>query len=60
MPRLTVYHQTLYRYRQPVRLGKHRPMFRPRDSHDLRPVDTALAISPPAQAIIGISPLTRT
>jgi transglutaminase-like putative cysteine protease len=49
MPQLTVYHETLYRYRQPVRFGEHRLMFRPRDSHDLRVVDTALVISPPAQ-----------
>jgi transglutaminase-like putative cysteine protease len=49
MPRLTVFHETLYRYSQPVRFGEHRLMFRPRDSHDLRLVDTALVISPPAQ-----------
>jgi transglutaminase-like putative cysteine protease len=49
MPRLTVYHETRYRYRQPVRFGEHRLMFRPRDSHDLRLVDTALVISPSAQ-----------
>ena len=46
--RLTVKHTTLYRYRQPVRFGEHRLMFRPRDSHDIRLVSTALKISPPA------------
>jgi transglutaminase-like putative cysteine protease len=47
--RLTVQHTTLYRYRQPVHFGEHRLMFRPRDSHDLRLVDTALTISPRAE-----------
>ena len=46
--RLTVKHTTLYRYRQPVRFGEHRLMFRPRDSHDMRLVSTVLEISPPA------------
>ncbi|SMF11670.1 Transglutaminase-like enzyme, putative cysteine protease [Tistlia consotensis] len=46
---LTVRHLTSYRYRRPVTFGEHRLMFRPRDSHDLRLVDTALAISPRAQ-----------
>ena len=45
---LTVVHKTVYRYRQPVRFGEHRLMFRPRDSHDLRLVDSSLTISPPA------------
>ena len=31
-----IIHTTIYRYRQPVRFGEHRVMFRPRDSHDLR------------------------
>ncbi len=46
--RLTVKHTTLYRYRTPVRFNEHRLMFRPRDSHDMRLVSTALKISPPA------------
>ncbi len=46
---LTVEHMTVYRYRQAVRFGEHRLMFRPRDSHDLRLVDTSLSISPPAE-----------
>ena len=47
---LTVYHSTVYRYREPVGLGQHRMMFRPRASHDLRLIRTNLAITPrPAQ-----------
>jgi transglutaminase-like putative cysteine protease len=45
---LTVSHKTVYRYAKPVRFGDHRMMLRPRDSHDLRLLDTALSISPPA------------
>src|SRR5258706_280926 len=45
---LTVSHRTVYRYARPVRFGDHRMMLRPRDSHDLRLLDTALSISPPA------------
>jgi len=43
---LTVRHVTLYRYSQPVGLGEHRMMFRPRESHDVRLVRTRLDISP--------------
>src|ERR1035438_8399074 len=47
---LTVYHSTVYRYREPVGLGEHRMMFRPRASHDLRLIQTRLQITPqPAQ-----------
>ena len=50
MSLLTVRHVTVYRYSQPVGLGEHRMMFRPRESHDLRLIRTSLAISPePAQ-----------
>ncbi len=45
--RLTVHHTTVYRYARPVSFNEHRLMFRPRDSHDLRLLDTRLAISPP-------------
>jgi len=45
---LTVSHKTVYRYARRVRFGDHRMMLRPRDSHDLRLLDTALSISPPA------------
>ena len=43
---LTVSHRTVYRYREPVVLGEHRMMFRPRESHDLRLIRSALLISP--------------
>ena len=49
MQRLTVKHLTTYRYDRPVRFGPHRLMFRPRDSHDLRLVTSALSISPAAK-----------
>ncbi len=49
MSRLTVRHVTVYRYRRPVGFGEHRLMFRPRDSHDLRLIRTALTIDPPAE-----------
>jgi transglutaminase-like putative cysteine protease len=43
---LTVHHTTVYRYREPVGLGEHRMMFRPRESHDLRLIGASLSISP--------------
>ncbi len=46
MALLTVRHVTVYRYSEPVELGEHRMMFRPRESHDLRLVSTGLTITP--------------
>lgn len=43
---LTVRHTTTYDYANPVALGPHRMMFRPRDSHDLRLLETGLVIDP--------------
>jgi transglutaminase-like putative cysteine protease len=43
---LTVHHSTVYRYREPVVLGEHRMLFRPRESHDLRLIRTNLVITP--------------
>ena len=43
---LCVRHRTEYQYRRPVSLGEHRLMSRPRDSHDLRLLDTALIVAP--------------
>ena len=43
---LAIQHLTVYRYRQPVRLGEHRMMFRPREGHDLRLLHSTLAILP--------------
>ena len=48
MTLLNVRHTTVYRYRRPVALGDHRLMLRPRDSHDLRLLQTNLTLSPPA------------
>jgi transglutaminase-like putative cysteine protease len=45
---LDVRHTTVYRYSCPVQLGDHRLMLRPRDSHDLRLIETSLNLSPPA------------
>ena len=39
-------HTTHYRYAQPVELGTHRVMFRPRGSHDMRVLATSLEITP--------------
>lgn len=49
MKSLCVRHETVYRYTQPVRFDEHRLMFRPRDSHDMRLLDTSLTISPRAK-----------
>ncbi|MDP6707732.1 MAG: transglutaminase family protein, partial [Alphaproteobacteria bacterium] len=46
MQLLTIDHRTTYRYRRPVGFGEHRMMFRPRDSHDLRLVESRLEVSP--------------
>ncbi|MEO8071276.1 MAG: transglutaminase family protein [Acidobacteriota bacterium] len=43
---LTVRHVTAYSYSEPVKLGEHRMMFRPRGSHDLHLVQIKLDISP--------------
>jgi transglutaminase-like putative cysteine protease len=46
MSLLTVRHVTIYRYADPVALGEHRMMFRPRESHDLRLIEAQLDIEP--------------
>lgn len=48
---LHIRHRTRYDYRVPVELGEHRLMTRPRDSHDLRLISTALTIEPPASQV---------
>ncbi|GJD48350.1 hypothetical protein OPKNFCMD_1068 [Methylobacterium crusticola] len=45
---LRIHHRTTYRYRQPVSLGPHRLMLRPRESRDLRLVSSVLTVSPDA------------
>lgn len=49
MRTLELVHRSRFEYAQPVALGEHRLMFRPRDSHDLRLLDTTLAIDPTAE-----------
>jgi len=46
MRHLVVHHRTEYLYREPVAFGRHRMMFRPRDSHSLRLLSTKLVIDP--------------
>lgn len=46
MSLLTVRHVTVYRYSEPVELGEHRMMFRPRESHDLRLLRSSMEITP--------------
>jgi transglutaminase-like putative cysteine protease len=46
---LAVMHRTKYRYAEPVLPGEHRLMCRPRDSHDLRLLETGLVIQPPGR-----------
>ena len=46
MPILAVHHVTTYRYRKPVGFGEHRIMFRPREGHDQKLIETSLTITP--------------
>jgi transglutaminase-like putative cysteine protease len=48
---LSIQHITTYRYAKPVVFGDHRLMLRPRDSHDLRLLETRLTITPEPSAI---------
>ena len=57
--RYDIVHTTLYRYRQPVRFGEHRVMFRPRDSHDLRVLATDLEVSPDADVRMIQDPISN-
>jgi transglutaminase-like putative cysteine protease len=45
---LRINHTTTYRYHQPVRLGPHRLMLRPRESRDLRLIASSIDVTPPA------------
>ncbi len=45
---LRINHRTTYRYRQPVSLGPHRLMLRPRESRDLRLVSSDVTVTPAA------------
>lgn len=46
MPLLTIHHRTTYRYQQPVSLGEHRIMMRPREAFDQRLLSARLDIDP--------------
>jgi transglutaminase-like putative cysteine protease len=46
MPILSIRHLTRYRYRNPVALGEHRMMLRPRESYDQRLISCDLTIGP--------------
>jgi transglutaminase-like putative cysteine protease len=45
---LKIHHRTTYHYHQPVRLGPHRLMLRPRESHELRLVLSRTIVAPDA------------
>lgn len=47
MPLLTIHHVTTYRYQQPVSLGEHRIMMRPREAFDQHLLSARLEIDPP-------------
>ncbi|HET9646569.1 MAG TPA: transglutaminase family protein [Burkholderiaceae bacterium] len=46
MTTYTVHHSTIYRYRRPVRPGRHQLLFRPRDSFDQRLLDCRIEVNP--------------
>lgn len=48
MVALTIRHRTIYRYREPVSLGPHRLMLRPRESRELRLLSMELTVEPHA------------
>lgn len=45
---LRIHHRTTYRYRQPVGLGPHRLMLRPREARDLRLISNSVRVTPDA------------
>ncbi len=45
---LLIHHRTTYRYGQPVMLGPHRLMLRPRESRDLRLLSSDIRVTPDA------------
>lgn len=46
---LLIHHRTTYRYGQPVMLGPHRLMLRPRESRDLRLLSSDIRLTPDAR-----------
>jgi transglutaminase-like putative cysteine protease len=62
---LLIQHKTTYRYRQPVSLGPHRLMLRPRESRDLRLISIDVTVTPAAtltwaQDVLGNAVATAT
>jgi transglutaminase-like putative cysteine protease len=49
MTRLSIRHETIYRYDRPVAFGPHRLLVRPRDSHAVRLLEASLELSPPGE-----------
>jgi transglutaminase-like putative cysteine protease len=45
---LKIHHETIYRFNEPVALGPHRLMLRPRESRDLRLISSQITITPEA------------
>jgi transglutaminase-like putative cysteine protease len=45
---LKIHHKTTFAYRQPVSLGPHRLMLRPRESRDLRLISSEVTVTPAA------------
>lgn len=45
---LRIHHRTTYRYHEPVQLGPHRLMLRPRESRELRLISNRVTVTPPA------------
>lgn len=43
-----IHHKTRYAYNRPVAFGDHRLMIRPRDSHDMRILNSSLTVTPSA------------
>jgi transglutaminase-like putative cysteine protease len=62
---LRIHHRTTYRYREPVSLGPHRLMLRPRESRDLRLISSDVTVTPAstitwAQDVFGNAVATAT
>src|SRR5580704_8761727 len=47
----SVHHTTTYRYKKPVRPGRHQMLFRPRDSFDQRLLESRIALREYAETI---------
>jgi transglutaminase-like putative cysteine protease len=60
LPTFSISHRTEYHYRQPISLGPHRLMLRPRESRELRLISHEITTTPPstitwAQDVFGNS-----